>query len=255
MPRTSNRFGGTHSFRIKGGFHEQYNEANSFRAVDVSFKLMNIFLQGSSGVGKSYLLRKALNPYVEAICGFVAQQIRENGVKIGFRTVTLGRGFLSPEGFSSPEGLPSLEGFPSPEAEYVPGLAGVFILRGRYDISVLDHAILHVERESHNPRCKLVLLDEIGGIELNSQIFTDALKRMLSSEIPITGVFKSYENLSHTVTKLDLNQDYFAMHAELETLIRNRGELITLTEENRAESYRYLTERLYPILCDKGESS
>jgi len=183
---------------------------------------MNLFFEGNLGVGKSFLLWEALGAYASAVKGFCVQRLYENGERIGFRAVCLERGF------------------PTPEIAYVPGMEGVFILREHYEVVPLEEAILRVESDARAPCCKLVLLDEIGGIELTSRVFMDALKRVLSGGVPCVGVFKSRENLIHASSVLGLGAEYPALHRELEALIRKRGELITVTDKNRVDVHRRL---------------
>jgi len=193
---------------------------------------MNIFLQGASGIGKSYLLRKALAPYMRAVSGFVVQRLTENGVNIGFRAVMLDGGF------------------PAEEIPYAAGLTGIFILHGQRNIAALEDTILRIEVELRDTGHKLILLDEIGGVELSSAIFMGALKRILSSGTPCAGVFKSSENLARAASNLDLEQGYFAIHRELEAFLRAAGELITVTAENRSEIEKYFTGRLRTMMGD-----
>jgi len=193
---------------------------------------VNIFLQGNSGVGKSLILKEALAPIAPQLAGFVVQRLTENGVTVGFRAVLL-------------EGE-----FPSPEAVYIPEQAGVFMIHSKWDVSVLEAVIARVEENSRRNGCKLVLLDEIGGIELNSAAFMATLKRVFSGGVPCSGVFKSHENLSRMASNLALGREYFTVHKELMTLLRERGELVHVTGQNRTEIYGYLTNRLRLYLLE-----
>lgn len=185
---------------------------------------MHIFLQGRSGIGKSSLLKEALELYIAEISGFVVQRLTEGGQTIGFRAA------------------PLENGFPPLTAEYTPGLGGVFIIRGRYDIIVLEETILRVEGESLKTGCKLLLMDEIGGIELASRVFMASLERILSGNKPCAGVFKSRDNLARASRNLDLGREYGALHRELEARLYERGELLTVNEWNYSEIHDYLTD-------------
>jgi len=167
-----------------------------------------------------------MEPYAAELAGFVVQRLTSNGQSVGFRAVTLE------------------SGFPPPFAEYVPGQDGVFILRGKWDASALETAILSVERLSHDPGKKLILLDEIGGIELTSRVFMDALERILSGSTPCIGTFKSRENFAHTssVLKLTCRNE----HRELEQRLKKW--LAPVTEQN----YDEVRERLRSIIAEKG---
>ena len=190
---------------------------------------MTLFLQGRSGVGKSRLLQETLAPYVKEIAGFTVQRLKINGAAAGFRVVNIENGFAPLE------------------AVYAPEMTGVFIFRGRRDVFALEEAILRLEEESCGPQCKLVLLDEIGGIELSSRIFMDALKRIISSDKPCCGVFKSFENLIHTASKLKLKKEYAEYHRELASLLEEKGELLTVTEQNYLSLRDYLSASFRPV--------
>ncbi len=192
---------------------------------------MNLFLQGRSGMGKSALLREVLAPYSRMMAGFSAQRLIEDGERIGFRTA------------------PFDDGYPPLETAYTGGLDGVFIIRGLRNVSALEEAILRAEQESRKPGRKLVLLDEIGGIELLSPIVMDALKKLLSGKTPCAGVFKSDENFERMAANLRLSEGCRAPRKELEALIEKTGRLITVTEQNREEIRDELVVRLVPLLC------
>jgi nucleoside-triphosphatase THEP1 len=193
---------------------------------------MNIFLQGPSGAGKSHLLRETLTPYAPMIAGFTVQRLFKDGERVGFRAVTMENRF------------------PPQEAEYDPGLSGIFILRRERSVSALEEMILRVEDASRDPACRLVLIDEIGGIELTSPVFMGSLKRILAGPTPCTGVFKCRGNLTRAVSVMELEQDYFALHGEVEDLIRESGELIDVTEQNRTQISNYVKSCLNPLFSE-----
>lgn len=176
---------------------------------------MHLFLQGPIGIGKSTLLQKAIKLSGFSITGFTAQRLIENGKTIGYRAVMV-NGTL-----------------PALEASCPDDMDGVFLLNGKRNVSVLERAIQQVERDMQSPEVKLVLLDEIGGIELTSDAFMGPLRRILSGAKPCIGVLKSAGNLAHTSSVLKLGAEYPALHKELEDLIRQKGELLTVTDKNR----------------------
>ena len=186
---------------------------------------MKLFLQGPSGVGKSYLLQETLASHVQEIAGFTVQRLIENDVQVGFRVAGIENEF------------------PQREAVYTQEMTGVFILQRQRNVFALEKAILRVEEESRRLQCKLVFLDEIGGIELTSNVFMDSLIRILSSGKPCCGVLKSQENLVHTASILKLGEEYADCRSKLAAKLEEDGELFTVTAQNRAELRDYLATR------------
>lgn len=187
---------------------------------------MHFFLQGPKKLGKSYLLREALIPYRTELAGFAVQRLYQDGAVVGFRAQLL-RGEL-----------PELDGSASPDLE------GVFLYRGRQDLAVLEQVIAQVEQDCANPRCRLILLDEIGGMELANPAFMEPLHRILTCGKPCLGVFKSVENLAGTFKQQGLPREISALHRALEQQLCDMGELITLSAENRQDTARRLQEFL-----------
>ena len=163
-------------------------------------------------------MREAIAPHVSQVAGFIAQRLREGGRRVGFRAALL-------------EGR-----FPPPEAKLKPGMDDVFILDGQHSAAALEKAILRVEQRLETPDIKLVLLDEIGGIELTSPVFMSALERILRGQTPCFGVFKSRENLGRAAANLKLSSGHTALHARLEEKILSGGEIITISEQNREKT-------------------
>jgi nucleoside-triphosphatase len=178
-----------------------------------------LFLHGPRKTGKSSLLREILLPCRNLLAGFVTQRLMKDGELIGFRAELL------------------TGNMPPLEAEYEPDMDGVFILRGKGEKSVLDDVIGAVEAACLKPACKLILLDEIGGIELASTVFMNALSRILSGTKPCIGVLKSKENLEHASSALGLDNRYLDLRARLEEQILRSGELMEYGPGSRRFAY------------------
>jgi len=123
----------------------------------------NLLITGFPRSGKTTLIKKLLriNSVAKKAGGFITEEIRKNRERIGFNIVTV------PEGRT---GLLAQIGLPSP---YRVGRYGV-------NIKMLEelgcHAILHA-KASRN----LIIVDEIGKMELFSEKFRSTLIEVLDS--------------------------------------------------------------------------
>jgi len=123
-------------------------------------------LTGGPGVGKTTLIKQALDrAYIKA-GGFFTEEIRAGGVRQGFRIVTLdGRNaILAHIDFKSPFRV----------SKY-----GV-------DIESLDKVGVAALRDAVR-ECDVVVIDEIGKMELFSPSFKDAVLEALDSEKRVLG--------------------------------------------------------------------
>lgn len=169
---------------------------------------MHLFLKGARGIGKSTLLREALLPYQDKLSGFMVQRLFEGETQIGFRALLL-------NGY-----------FPPLEAKFEAGMEGVFILRGQKDIAIFEKIIVQIEENTRRRNSHIIVLDEIGGLELGSSLFLSTLLRVLSNGNPCIGVLKSQENLQHTLSALQLEDHYFNLNKMLERVIASNGEIL-----------------------------
>ncbi|MCL2281673.1 MAG: nucleoside-triphosphatase [Dehalococcoidia bacterium] len=191
---------------------------------------MHLFIQGQSRIGKSTLLRNTLIPVAASVAGFVTQRLMENEKVIGYRALSIAGD------------LPLLE------TGYETNQSGIFLINFQLDISVLESVILLVEQATKSPSCKLILLDEIGGVELKSGVFFDALLRIMNGEKPCIGVWKSTSNLSHTISRLKLNNEYLNPHDSLEQIVRSKGELLTVTDANKESLHGYIKKYIQQMI-------
>lgn len=134
----------------------------------------HLFLEGPVQSGKSTLLRELLRPYVNYTGGFTSQRLLDSdGRTKAFRigpadctslTSTLTKKYDGVFRISNDDG--TISKFPQ-----------VFENEG-------------VEYLTRNQGKKVILLDEIGGAELLSNAFREALYKLLSGPIPCIGVIK-----------------------------------------------------------------
>ena len=134
----------------------------------------HLFLEADSGAGKSTLIRKLIAPYINEIGGFTSQRLQnENDETIAFRIVPAQDLRLAVPYEETPESIfriinEDAKGLNKPEIFESEGLKYL----------------------NDNENNKLILLDEIGGIELRNDTFRDKLHQVLAGDIPCIGVIK-----------------------------------------------------------------
>lgn len=185
---------------------------------------MYLFLQGPPRIGKSTILRNALAPHESVVAGLMIQRLFENGRTCGFRACS-----VSGE-------LPALEG------AYATDLDGVFLYRGRAFPAVLDRAVSRAEALCLEESCKLIILDEIGGLELSSPAFMQPLKAIMALGKPCLGVVKSRENLTHTAARLGLPSSILCQSERLHRRIAAGGKVLSVSESNLAQTAQAVTD-------------
>jgi nucleoside-triphosphatase len=126
-----------------------------------------ILLTGRPGCGKTTLVKRVVNDLARPAGGFYTEEIRERGTRVGFKLVTLdGKeavfahvGFLAAAG---PERL------------------------GKYGLELSALEAVGVKAVHEAVRAKrLVIIDEIGPMEISLAIFRDAVSEGLESGAPI----------------------------------------------------------------------
>src|SRR4051812_9918171 len=103
-----------------------------------------ILLTGRPGCGKTTLIKRFVKNLSQHAAGFYTEELRDRGVRVGFKLVTLdgGEGVLAHVDFKTPERL------------------------GKYglDLSVLEAIGVKAIREAVQAQ-RLVVIDEIGPME------------------------------------------------------------------------------------------
>lgn len=153
--------------------------------------MRRLFLTGPIGCGKSTVLEQALGENLGRCGGFLTRRYREPALHF---TLERPDGSFRQTFLSFPEGQPRL----APE---VFSRDGVRLLEGR-----------------------VLVLDEIGGLELLVPEFREALYRVLESDVPVIGVLKGAGGASAMIRRLGLTRAYEEAAGELEQFLQADGD-------------------------------
>ena len=125
-----------------------------------------ILLTGRPGCGKTTLIKRVVKEVALPAGGFYTEEIRERGGRIGFKIITL----------EGEEAVFARVDFKTPERLGKYGL----------DLSALETMAVAALRKAARAR-QLVVIDEIGPMEIRSAIFREAVNEALDSGAPILG--------------------------------------------------------------------
>ena len=146
----------------------------------------NFFLEGPIQTGKSTLIRRTLGEHLTECGGFCSQRLTDRGGNTcGFRITAAATGELTapmPDYPSGPEEAVSAGIF-----KYFDPAGGSRTFQQVFDLAGTQYLLSSKSKP-------LILLDEIGGAELLSDPFRDALYDLLDSDIPCLGVIKLEKN-------------------------------------------------------------
>lgn len=176
----------------------------------------HLFLEGPIQTGKSTLLKKLLQPHINEVAGFSCQRLTDkNGNTIAFR---LGPAANTPL-----------------TAPYSPDTDNIFRIiagenKGYNNISVFDKA---AELLNTGNNKKIILLDEIGGIEMLNESFRAALYQTLSGNTPCIGVIKQQNKAAAMSAAASTNKNVLFYNNQLrQTIRKNNGVIFEFTRND-----------------------
>jgi nucleoside-triphosphatase len=124
-----------------------------------------LLLTGAPGVGKSTIIQRVIAQLPERPGGFFTREVRRNGVRVGFEIVTL-------------DGETALLATTDAHATFPnQRRLGRFIVNAE---AVAQVAVPAMERAAE--RGALVIVDEIGPMEIFSERFCDAVRNLLDDD-------------------------------------------------------------------------
>lgn len=162
----------------------------------------NILLTGGPGVGKTTIIKKVI-PELENAGGFFTEEIREHGKRVGFRIVTL-------------DGEKGILAYKR-KGEFMIGSYSVDIK----DLEEVAVRSIHLALREKN----VIVIDEIGKMEILSQKFRDVVIEALRSAKTVMGVISREDS------------GFFKKVKEMDNV-----ELIEVRFDNREEVARKLKE-------------
>ncbi len=122
--------------------------------------MKNLLVTGRPGVGKTSVVEAVVREVPQVAGGFTTSEIREHGVRKGFRVTTL-------------EGEFTVLAHVDLSGRVRVGKYGV-------DVSAFERLALPALREAIHRR-RMVVIDEIGKMELASKLFCDVVQKALDS--------------------------------------------------------------------------
>ena len=163
---------------------------------------MNVLITGIPGVGKTTLIRKVIQG-IQNVHGFYTQEIRENNKRVGFaiETVDGKKGVLAHTGIESPFRV------------------------SKYKVNLSDIDMICVPSLDHDTG--IIIIDEIGKMELYSDLFKQKVVEVLDTgkvvatimerPHPFTDEIKKRKDVNlFTVTKENRNELVDVIKKELE---------------------------------------
>jgi nucleoside-triphosphatase len=123
-----------------------------------------VLLTGRPGCGKTTLIKRVVNNLPQGAGGFYTEEIRDHGMRAGFKIVTVDgeKAVFAHVDFKTPDHV------------------------GKYglDLPALERIGVGAVRQAIQAR-RLVVIDEIGPMELRSRIFREAVNEALDGELPV----------------------------------------------------------------------
>ena len=150
----------------------------------------NIFLTGRSGTGKTTIIKKILSNLDKTVGGIFTPEIRENGKRKGFKLVDVNNG---EEGI-----LASVNQNSGPQVS-------------KYKVNLEDLNRFSKKIEKAINEKEVVVIDEIGKMEMYSNKFKEVLEKALNSDKLLIAT----------------------LHRSLVIRYGNRGNMFKVTEDNR----------------------
>lgn len=183
--------------------------------------------------GKSTLLQEAMEPYREYIGGFVSQRLKDSSLNtIGFR-------------------LADYSSEPALTAAFTEALSNIFLRHGSdkssFSLSVFENQAIDI-LEAAKASKQIILLDEIGGGELKSDIFKNYLDRLLMGNVPCIGVLKGPKAAANTGRGIgtDLKDENALLHERLDAY---NAELLMYSRDKFYEQKKYIQRFIEEKLC------
>jgi nucleoside-triphosphatase len=188
----------------------------------------HLFLIGDIGAGKSTLIKKALQPLMTEVSGYYVQRVYCDNELIGFRMCSPVNGNYL---------LDSQVGDCNSKA-------GFFIEKESQNSWKINSNIFAENFFKYINDCddkKIILLDEIGGFELNVEEVEKHIYKLLNGNIPVVGVIKSRKNKKRMESIISSDSKMSEEELKYSNLLSHpKIEIVYVDRTNQSEVYRKL---------------
>lgn len=181
-----------------------------------------LLIEGQSKSGKSTILLESIRKYKDYIGGFFSQRlIDECGDVVGFR-------------------LLSIDEVTSVQCKYNPTMANVFLVKTSKgwvkNEEVFQKYGIEILNKSKNK--DFIVMDEVGGIELNITEFKEGLYDIFRSNKPCIGILKSKYNYKAMENVRVTNSDNIIFRDKFISDIKEifQGEILSYSTETREDT-------------------
>jgi nucleoside-triphosphatase len=172
---------------------------------------MKILITGRPGVGKTTLIKK-LSRLLQNAGGFYTEEMREDGKRIGFKIITL----------DGEEGILARTDLPSPYRV------------GKYYVNLKDLEEIGVRSlERAFQEKDLIIVDEIGKMELLSRKFREVVEKIFDSEKDVVATIKKSSDPFVEKTKNRNDVVIFELNEKNRNSLLN--EILSVLKFNRGE--------------------
>jgi nucleoside-triphosphatase len=145
----------------------------------------NILLTGRPRTGKTTIIKKFVRICPVSMGGFFTREIREHGMRVGF-TIEAIRSWDQEYQDDSGKKYQAVMAHVNSRSPYRVGKYGV-------NTSAIDEVGITALRQGMK-RSKLIIIDEIGRMEMYSSLFQKEVNNVLDSSLPVLGVIQMKPN-------------------------------------------------------------
>ncbi len=146
---------------------------------------INILLTGRPGIGKTTIIQTFARRCPVSMGGFFTREIREYGTRVGFSIEAI-RSWDQENREGNGEKYRAVMAHVNSPSPYRVGRYGV-------NMSAIEKVGIAALREGTR-RAKLIIIDEIGRMEMYSNPFRKEVKNVLECPIPVLGVIQMKRN-------------------------------------------------------------
>ena len=146
---------------------------------------INIFLTGNPGIGKTTIIQKFIRSYPLSMGGFYTHEIREHGIRVGF-TIEAIRSWEQENQDDFEKKYLAIMAHVNCRSPYRVGRYGV-------NVSAIEEVGITALREGIR-NAKTIIIDEIGRMELYSELFQKEVTNVIDCPLPVLGVIQMKQN-------------------------------------------------------------